>query len=203
MAGATGPTGSTGPTGTGITGATGPTGTGTAGATGPTGATGATGPTGSGATGATGGTGPTGAAGFDSLAVGLLAPNGAASAAATNLASNTFNAVSDPSYRWMVDLRGKTKVRIMGRIGAALVSATKLRVQYHTGGDPNVSSGDAGWTTLADTAGSHTVNVMFYSAEINVPAGAQINNCLIRVGLFSGDGAADPTITACVLNFYA
>lgn len=103
----------------------------------------------------------------------------------------------------MVDLRGKTKVRIQGRIGGALVAATKLRVQYHTGVNPAVATGDGGWTTLADTAGSHTLNTMFYSAEINVPAGAQINNCLIRVGLFSGDGAADPTITCCVLNFYA
>lgn len=91
----------------------------------------------------------------------------------------------------------------MGRIGGSLVAATKLRVQYHTGGNPAVASGDAGWTTLAETAGSHTLNTMFYSAEIAIPAGAQINDCLVRVGLLGGDGVADPTITACTLNCYA
>jgi hypothetical protein len=129
-------------------------------------------------------------------------PHMAASAVATNLALNTFNAVSDPSFRQMLDLRGYTKVRIQGRIGGTLVAATKIRVQYHTGGNPAVVTGDAGWTTLADSAGSHAVNVMFYSAEIAVPAGAQINNVLVRCGLFSGDGAADPTLTCCILNVY-
>jgi hypothetical protein len=129
-------------------------------------------------------------------------PHMAASAIATNLALNTFNAVSDPSFRQMMDLRGYTKVRIQGRIGGTLVAATKIRIQYHTGGNPAVLTGDAGWTTLADTAGSHTVNVMFYSAEIAVPAGAQVNDVQIRCGLFSGDGAADPTVTCCICNFY-
>lgn len=147
--------------------------------------------------------GPQGSPGQASVSVDLLAPNTAASAAATNLAANTFNAVSDPNYRRMVDLRGKTHVRIMGRFGGAVVAATRLRVQYHTGGNPAVVTGDAGWQTLAESAGSHTVNAMFYSAEIPVPAGAQINNCLVRVGIFGGDGAADPTLTCAVLNFYA
>jgi hypothetical protein len=44
---------------------------------------------------------------------------------------------------------------------------------------------------------------MFYTAELAVPAGAQINDCLVRVGIWSGNGTADPTITACLLNFYA
>jgi hypothetical protein len=129
-------------------------------------------------------------------------PHMAASAVATNLAINTVNAVSDPSFRQMVDLRGMTKVRIQGRFGGAVVAATKLRIQYHVGVNPAVATGDAGWTTLADSAGSHTVNTMFYSAEIAVPAGAQINNCLLRCVIFSGDGAADPTISTCILNFY-
>jgi hypothetical protein len=147
--------------------------------------------------------GADGAPGQASLSVDLLSANDAASAVATNLALNVFNAVGDPAFRRMLDLRGKTKVRIMGRIGGALVAATKLRVQYHTGGDPAVLTGDAGWTTLADSAGSHTLNALFYSAESDVPAGARINDCLIRVGLFSGNSTADPTITCCVLNFYA
>lgn len=71
-AGATGPTGATGPSGpTGVTGVTGPTGpsgvtgvTGVTGPSGPSGVTGVTGPTGpSGASGVTGATGPSGATG--------------------------------------------------------------------------------------------------------------------------------------------
>lgn len=71
-AGATGPTGATGPKG--ATGATGPTGpVGATGATGPTGPIGATGPTGvTGATGPVGATGPTGPAG----ATGPTGPQG-------------------------------------------------------------------------------------------------------------------------------
>jgi hypothetical protein len=152
--------------------------------------------------GAQGSQGNPGTAGASGGHRSLHPPFLAASAAATNLAASTFSAVSDPNYRVMTDLRGLTKIRIQGRIGGSLVAATKLRVQYHTGGDPAIGTGDGGWTTLADSAGSHTLNVMFYSAEISVPAGAQINNVLIRVGLFGGDGAADPTITTCVLNFY-
>lgn len=140
--------------------------------------------------------------GQESVMVDLHLPFQTASAAATNLAAATFSAVSDPNYRRMVNLLRLGKVRIQGRIGGTLVAASKLRIQYHTGGDPAVATGDGGWTTLADTAGSHTVNVMFYSAEIAVPSGAQVNNVLIRVGLYDGDGAADPTITTCVLNLY-
>lgn len=147
--------------------------------------------------------GPAGVNGQASISLDLLSPNDAASAAATNLALNAFAAPSDPAYRRMVDLRGKSFVRIQGRIGGALVAATRIRVQYHTAGNPAVATGDAGWATLADTAGSHTLNTMFYSSEIAVPAQAQINHCLVRVGLFSGDGAADPTMTCAVLNFYA
>jgi hypothetical protein len=186
----------------GATGAQGPKGdTGATGSQGPQGTTGATGTPGAqGPAGSTGPQGPTGASGATTLD--LLPAWGTASAAATNLAVNVFNAVSDPNFRQMVDLRGKTKLRIMGRIGAALAAATKLRLQYHTSGNPAIATGDAGWTTLADTAGGHTVNTLFYSAELLVPAGAQINDCLVRVGLFSGDGTADPTITCCMVNFY-
>jgi hypothetical protein len=133
----------------------------------------------------------------------LLAPNGAASAAATNLAANTFSAVSDPAFRQIHDLRGMTKARIHGRLGGAVVAATRLRFQYHLGGDPAIASGDAGWITLVESAGSHAVNVMFYSAEINIPVGAQMNDVLLRVGIFGGNGTADPTITCASLSVYA
>lgn len=132
----------------------------------------------------------------------LLNPHTSPSVVATNLAANTFNAVSDPSFRQMVDLRSLTKLKIVGRIGGTLVAATKLRVQYHPGGNIAVATGDAGWATLADTAGSHTLNVLFESAELAVPALARIQSCVVRVGLFDGNGTADPTITTCMLRFY-
>jgi len=131
----------------------------------------------------------------------LLYPAGPASPAATNIAVNTFVAVGDPSYRMMIDLRGMTNVKVMGRIGGALVAVTALRVQYHTGGNPAVATGDAGWTTLATTPGNHTLDTLFYTGNLAVPAGAAILDCLLRVGIWSGNGTADPTITACVLNF--
>jgi hypothetical protein len=102
----------------------------------------------------------------------------------------------------MVDMRGKTKMTILGRFGGTVVAATKLRVQYHLSNNPAIATGDVGWTTLGDSAGSHTVNTFFYSAEIAIPLVAQINPVQIRVGIFGGDGVADPTITSCVLNFY-
>ena len=39
--------------------------------------------------------------------------------------------------------------------------------------------------------------------KLAVPAAAQVNNCLIRVGILGGDGVPAPTITCCILNFYA
>ena len=132
----------------------------------------------------------------------FVAPNDTASAAATNLAANTFSAVSDPNYRQFHDLRGLTKVRIQGRFGGTVVAATRLRFQYHLGGNPAIATGDAGWVTFAESAGSHTLNTMFYSAELSIPVAAQANNVLLRVGIFGGDGVADPTITCAILNVY-
>jgi hypothetical protein len=132
----------------------------------------------------------------------LLHPLMAASAPATNLAAATAASVSDPNLRQMVDFRGVNSLRVLGRIGGSLVAATKLRVQYHVGGNPAVADGDGGWTTLVDSAGGHTLDTLFYTAEAAVPAGAQINHVLVRAQLYDGDGAADPTISACVLNVY-
>lgn len=133
----------------------------------------------------------------------LLHPNMIPSLPATLNALNTFAAVSDPYLRQMVDLRNATKVRVMAAIGDALVAASAVRIQFHTGGDPAVVSGDAGWTELVTTAGSHLLATMFYAAEAAVPSGARINHCLVRAGLFSGNGLVSPTLTACILNFYA
>lgn len=173
---------------------------------GPPGPAGADGPPGAAST-VPGPTGPAGADGapgaVSSQIIPLLPLWGTASAAASNLAVNVMNAVSDPNYRMMLDMRLMTKLRIMGRIGGALVAATKIRLQYHTGGNPNIATGDGGWTTLGDSAGSHTLNAPFWTAELTVPVGARIDNCLIRCALFSGDGAADPTITGCVVKVYA
>lgn len=169
------------------------------GATGPQGAAGAQGPQGS--AGSQGPTGPSGAAGL-ALPVNILLPAMSASAIATNLALNTFLAVSDMNLRQMVDLRNLAKCKLVGRIGGSLVAATKIRIQFHPTGGIAVSSGDAGWATLGDSAGSHTLNTLFDSAEIAVPVAAQVQNCCVRVGLFSGDGVADPTITCAMLRFY-
>jgi CheY-like chemotaxis protein len=95
-----------------------------------------------------------------------------------------------------------TKIRFQGRFGGSLVNATTMRLQYHLGGNPAVVTGDAGWTTLATSAGSHGVNGLFYTAEETIPTAARVNNVLLRACVFSGDGAADPTITNAQLNVY-
>lgn len=147
--------------------------------------------------------GPSGSVGpVQTLTVPILLPNATASAAATNLAASTFSAVSDMNLRHFADLRGMTKCRVTGRVGGSLVAATKIRVQYHIGGNIAVASGDAGWTTLATTAGSHALNTLFRSGEIVVPSGSQIQDCIVRAGLFDGNGVADPTITCCIIDFY-
>lgn len=147
--------------------------------------------------------GNTGSVGpVQTIQVPFVFPLGTASAAATNLGAGVTNAVSDPSLRRFVDLRGMTKCKIMGRIGGSLVSTTKIRLQYHLGGNIAVATGDAGWTTLAESAASHTVNTMFYTAELTIPAAARIQTALVRATLNGGDAVADPTITACVVDFY-
>jgi hypothetical protein len=102
----------------------------------------------------------------------------------------------------MVNAEGLTKARVLGRIGGTLVAGTRLRLQYHLGANPAVLTGDAGWTTLLDTASGHSVNVLFYSAEAAVPVAARVNHLLVRVGIFGGDGVADPTISCCCVNLY-
>jgi hypothetical protein len=124
------------------------------------------------------------------------------SATATNLALNTLNCVSDPSLRMMMNLNGQSRLRFMARIGGTINAATTIRLQYHLGGNPAVATGDAGWTTLATSAGGHTLNTLFYTAETAIPAGAQTNDVLVRACLFSGNGVADPTITGVTINTY-
>lgn len=133
----------------------------------------------------------------------LVHTNSTPSVAATLNTLNAFAAVGDPVFRQIVDLRNATKVRMLGSIASALVAETAIQVQYHIGGDPSVLSADAGWATLITSAGSHALNALFYSAEATVPAEARINHCLIRCGVFSGNGLVSPTITCCALNFYA
>jgi hypothetical protein len=127
----------------------------------------------------------------------------AASSAATNLALDTWSAVDDPDYRVMVDLRGMAYARLLGRIGGSLVAASKIRVQYNPTSDPTIATGDGGWAELLTSAGSHTLDTAFLTAAVAVPSAARIFPCLIRVGLYSGDGAADPTISGAMLTFYA
>lgn len=115
-------------------------------------------------------------------------------AQAANLAAGATNAVNDPSLRAMVDLRGVVTLKVLARIGSTLVVATKVRLQFHTGGNPNIATTDAGWTVMGTSAGSHVVNTLF-EFDVTVPAAAQIPNCLLRPVMFDGDGVADPTIT--------
>lgn len=135
----------------------------------------------------------------------LLHPTDPATVAATNLLANTFSAVSDPNLRLMVSLRSSVPwqwARLQGRLGGTLVTATKVRVQYHLGGDPAIATGDAGWKTLLDSAGTHVLNTMFVTSPVAIPEEAKISSLLLRVGLFGGDGVADPTLTCAILSVY-
>ncbi len=132
----------------------------------------------------------------------MIVPGLSASAAATNNGAATLSCVSDPSLRVMANFTSVTKVRFLGRLGGTVHSSTVIRIQYHTGGNPAVAIGDAGWTTLAESAGSHTAGTMFYTAEAAIPAEAQINPLLVRACIYGGDGAKDPTITSAILNLY-
>lgn len=167
---------------------------------GPVGPQGATG-----ATGATGAQGPQGipGSGTTKKLVTLQSLRDSASAAATNNGATAFTAVSDPNFRILCGLEDLNYVYMQGRFGGSVVAATKLRVQYNITNDMNISTSDAGWTTLIESAGSHTVSQSFMTAVGNIPAGAKHPNCLLRCGVYGGDGIADPTITLCILNFYS
>ncbi len=118
---------------------------------------------------------------------------------ASLLGAGAWKAVSDPALRAMIDLRGITTIKVLCMLGGN-APATKLRVQYHTGGNPNMLDGDPGWKTLGDSPGNHPTATLFEYA-IPVPEEARIENCLIRVGLYDGDGLASPTINMCRLRF--
>lgn len=124
-----------------------------------------------------------------------------ASAAATNNGASTFTAVGDPNFRQVIFTTAAiSTVFLQGRLGGTVAAGTKLRVQYAPTTDMNLGTSDSAWATLIDSAGSHTANVSFLSTAA-VPGGAIGATCLLRCGIYGGDGAADPTITACILNF--
>lgn len=173
-------------------------GNGPVGPQGPIGLTGATG-----ATGATGPQGPAGTSGAISSTIALQTLRDSASSAASNNAASNFNAVSDPNFRVLTSLYGLNYVTLQGRLGGTLAAVTKLRVQYAVTSDPNLSTSSGLWTTLLDSAGGHASGTMFGSSVFNVPAPAKVNSVLLRCGIYDGDGVQDPTITACILNFYA
>lgn len=145
---------------------------------------------------------PAGGGTLFGLQIILQHPRWPASTAATNLALNAWNPVNDLDFRQVVDLRGMTKLRLHGKIGGTLVAATKIRVRYHLGGNITVATADAGWLVLCDSAGGHAANTHFFSAELAIPAGAQVSPVVLQPGLFSGDGVADPTLLGCVLLCY-
>jgi hypothetical protein len=123
-----------------------------------------------------------------------------AAAASLNPAA-TFTAAGDPATRRILNLTNCDKVRFLARI-VGPATATKLRIQYSTSTDPTIADNDVSWTTLATSSGTHPNDVWFYTAAANVPSGAQINNVQIRIGIYDGDGAASPHISACAINFY-
>lgn len=133
-----------------------------------------------------------------------------ASAAATNLAANTLNCVSDTSLRMLVNWGKINWFKWSGRFGGAVDSTgtgcgdrTCMRLQYHSSStNLTVATGDAGWTTLDSSAGGHTVNAWFTSNLIAVPAGAKRNPVQIRGCVYGGDGTADPTITGLNMMVY-
>lgn len=123
------------------------------------------------------------------------------STAATDLAAGVFNAVGDQNYRNMADVRNYTSVQLWARLAGTVATATKVRVQYHTGGSPAISGADGGWTDLITSAGSHTTGVTFVTSAITLPVGARISNLLLRPGIYDGDGVADPVLQKAVLIF--
>jgi hypothetical protein len=126
-----------------------------------------------------------------------------ASSVATDLAAVTHNAVDDPLFRTLVNLRGAKKCRLLGRLGGTVATATKIRVQYHAGKDPLVASGDAGWQALVSSAGSHVAGTSFWTAEGSIPSAARRKTIVLRPVIYDGDGVADPTLTIAILHIYA
>lgn len=125
----------------------------------------------------------------------------AASSPASNNGASTFTPVNDPNYRFTT-YAAFNRCYMQGRIGGSLVAATKIRIQYVLTSDPNIATGSGSWATLMESAGSHTLNTSFLTADMNVPALAGGAHCLLRCGIYGGDGVADPTISLCVLTFF-
>ena len=92
---------------------------------------------------------------------------------------------------------------MQGRLSGSVVAATKLRVQYIITNDMNISTSDAGWTTLIESAGGHTINQSFLTGPVAIPAGAKYDNCILRCGIYGGNAVAAPTITLCIFDFYS
>lgn len=133
------------------------------------------------------------------LSVVLHHPKMDPTAPAAGLGSGVWEAVDDPDLRQVVDLRGCDSVKIHGRLSGTICNDNKIRVQYNVS---DVAADTAGkWHTLATSRGQHTLDEMFWTSGRSVPDDAQIENCILRAGIYDGDGVADPQISCCILSF--
>ncbi|WP_024422636.1 BclA C-terminal domain-containing protein, partial [Bacillus safensis] len=193
--GATGSTGPTGPTGaTGITGSTGPTGaTGITGSTGPTGTTGITGATGP--TGATGITGATGTGGFTDTA--LYAANSSGPtivtvAGGTNIPLPDFQNITGftangTSTVFTVLQTGKYYITYQVNTTTALLISTRLLLNGATTisgsvQSPVISTSLINNTVIVNLTAGNTISLQFFGAVVTA----------ILVG---GGGAAGASLT--------
>lgn len=130
----------------------------------------------------------------------LVDPLGNLSAQATNNPATTFTALSDPEARRFLDLQGYPLVDVQWQVNGGVDAVTKVRLEYVATSDINQSTG---WTTLLTTqAFASAGNQLHYETNLAVPTAAQVSNCLLRMGIYDGDGVADPYIAALVLRFH-
>lgn len=105
----------------------------------------------------------------------------------------------DPQFRRVIDLRGCEAARVEFDFGGTPVGASKIEIQYHPGGDPNVASGDAGWTRLCVTDANLGGFLFAISQDNRIPNPARIKNCIVRPVYYDGDGVGNPQLRHCAL----
>ena len=121
----------------------------------------------------------------------------------TDLPSTLEEVFNTTEKRIYADLREFTKVKIHANIITQGSSGTLMGLQYSTDGgtnwlgiDNDTSSGIS-TVTLAVEGASGQIK----SAFMTLKAGANIENCLLRVVTDDGDGVADPAFTSIDLEF--
>ena len=90
------------------------------------------------------------------------------------------------------DMRFATSARLVVNTPVAGASGAELRAQYSTDGGTN-------WLNLGPTQSIASVG-LFASAWAPIPAGAQIQNCLLRIAGANGNGSASPKFRSVFLQ---